>query len=94
MTFYSNGLPSRKEIRDKLESLINGTLTPQTISDWAGPWINNDPDEINDFVVWRALKRLSGADILDMDDSYLHDKNNFISWLADFQQGCALNPEK
>jgi len=87
-------LPSRKETLGKLKALVEGTLKPEEVNDWACPWIINGPYESIDFVVWEALGSLCGADLKTSATSYLHSHEDFLHWLTDFQKGCALNPEK
>ena len=91
--FPKNYLPSRQEVIKTFDELLKGNLKREDASNWTNQWIIKEHAPVQDFVVWDALMKLSGVDLLDIDGSYLHNEHDIISWLNDFQQGCMLNPE-
>ena len=77
----SSELPSRDEVRQKLLDVLAGRATREDAASWADTWvIESDPD-VNDFVVWRALKRLSGIDLRVNATDYLHSEADIHQWL-------------
>jgi hypothetical protein len=47
-----------------LLDLVDGRRFPPEVSDWASPWLGVHNQDVDDPVVWDALVKLSGADIL------------------------------
>jgi hypothetical protein len=76
--------PTRTEIRQKLDALIDGTASREDVANWASQWVILPNSNVHDEAVWRALTRLSGADLKTTDRPYLHDDEDFASWLSDF----------
>jgi hypothetical protein len=77
-------VPSRRQVRDALVSLIDDPSNVEEIASWAREWVLNDDVEIEDEVVWDTLDTLAGADIQTAPNVYLHGLEDFIAWLADF----------
>jgi hypothetical protein len=78
-------IPSREDLRVKLEALINDQISRKDVSDWAEEYITyDDPQiypEIEDETVWDTIVKLAGADLTTTDRPYLHDKIDFENWL-------------
>ena len=74
----------RTQVAKKLEDLANGDISPQVAADWALKAMEGDEPDLRDDAVWRALDRLSGADLRESPGVYLHDSDDFTSWLEDF----------
>jgi hypothetical protein len=65
-----------KDIKEKLDQLINEELPRETISNWAIERQEAHDNEVLEFIpinektrIWRALSYLTGVDLLDMDGS-------------------------
>ena len=86
---FRYSVPSRAELTARIERLIRAELSRAEASDWAAEFLlYDDPQiypEISDEAVWCALKQLSGADLLVSERVYLHDENDFASWLAELR---------
>lgn len=80
---------SRADVEVRLERLVRGDADLAEVADWAMEFIIcDDPQlypEIADAAVWRALTALSGADLPTTDREYLHDENDFRSWLGELR---------
>jgi hypothetical protein len=78
-------IPSRQEVADIFRALIERQKTPEEVSNWATEFIiYDDPQiypEVNDSVVWEALKALAGADLPSTDRKYLYEATDFEEWL-------------
>jgi hypothetical protein len=78
--------PSRQEVREQLLGLLAGSVARGDAADWASRWIRGDGERIHDVVVWRALKHLSGADLVSRPGAYLHTEPDFHRWLDELEE--------
>ncbi|MGW2819100.1 DNA-binding protein [Streptomyces sp. NPDC001415] len=79
--------PSVPLIQDLLRGLINGSMEREDVADWAMEWITDHEGEVTDPKVWDALIQLSGADLKDAPDEYLHGADDFLAWLKQLSPG-------
>ncbi|MBB5856680.1 hypothetical protein ACFQ05_27710 [Amycolatopsis umgeniensis] len=77
-------VPTRAEVREVLKALVDGAITSERASDWARPWIVEDVHRVDDDLVWQALDRLFGADLMTSPAGHLHGPVDFRAWLAEF----------
>ncbi|MFJ8911457.1 hypothetical protein [Amycolatopsis sp. NPDC102389] len=77
-------VPTRAEVRKVLEDLATSAVTRVEASDWARPWIVEDAHRVDDALVWNALDRLFGADLMTSPVGYLHGPVDFRAWLEEF----------
>jgi hypothetical protein len=70
--------------RSHLHSLAAGVITPEEVAEWALRMMEGDAPELRDERIWTALDRLSGADLMAGPGEYLHGKEDFESWAAQF----------
>lgn len=75
-----NYLPSLKIIDEKIQMLINGTESRESISVWAVSIIDNDSIKISNKTAWKIIQNLGAADLMIGDDSYLYTVEDFKAW--------------
>ncbi|KNE82279.1 hypothetical protein ADZ36_12185 [Streptomyces fradiae] len=68
-----------------LRLLVSSEVDPHEVSDWAMQVMRSDSDDLLDPRTWRALDRLSGADLMVGPDIYLHGIEDFNEWLREFE---------
>lgn len=76
--------PLRELVRTYLTRLAAGEVPVGEAADWALDVMQGDDEELTDRVIWRALDRLAGADLLQAPGEYLHGPEDFAQWLAEF----------
>jgi hypothetical protein len=76
--------PSRNEVEQVLNALVEERMTREQASEWASPWVIGDPN-IEDKAVRDALDALAGADSPTTDRQYLFGQADFAAWLDDFR---------
>ncbi|MEC3812718.1 nucleotide-binding protein [Bacillus altitudinis] len=55
------------------------------MSDWAEIYVSADDPEIDDDQVWDMLILLSGIDLKDSPNSYLHPVDDLNDWLEEYK---------
>ena len=75
--------PIRADVREKILTLISGDQSRQSVADWAAQWVRLSEPDVEDRVVWKAIKRLAGADLRTSPTTYLHRDEDFVTWLRD-----------
>jgi hypothetical protein len=79
--------PSLAEVEQQLERLLSGAVGRDAVDRWAGRYIVEDVD-VEDPVVWTALGRLYGIDLLDGPGAeYLHGLDQVAEWLSELRAG-------
>lgn len=73
--------PTREEIIDKLKMILLGKLTREEVADWASEYVMQDEPNISDETVWELLQIVSGVDLKDSPDEYLHVEQDIIDWI-------------
>ena len=85
-------IPSRHEIEGKLKQLVDNDLSREELASWAIEYSLYENDQIypkvDDPVVWSAIVLISGADLRESENNYLHNKKDFEIWLAEFREKC------
>lgn len=75
----------RQQIHDRLTALASGELDRGEVADWASQLVRDDDrEDLRDPVVWQAVDRLAGADLMSAPGSYLHGPTDFHEWLQEF----------
>lgn len=77
--------PTRQEVEAKLSKLLSGNASREEVAEWAAKWVRMPAPNVEDRLVWKALTRLSGADMISTDRPYLYDENDFTSWLKELR---------
>ncbi|MCQ4084000.1 DNA-binding protein [Streptomyces sp. RB6PN25] len=75
----------KQEVHQRLRLLAAGQADPGEVSDWALEKMESESDELRDERTWRALDRLSGADLMTGPGVYLHSHEDFSDWLREFE---------
>jgi hypothetical protein len=75
-----NNFPSREVVLQKIKALRTGSEPREVIAEWAAAIVADDAVEIVDGDVWKALKRLGGADLPGSDRAYLYEDEDFSEW--------------
>ena len=73
------------EIIEKLELVLNGLLTREDVSDWAGLYILNDELRISDEKVCKLLNIVFGMDTKDSPTEYLHTDEEIKGWIEEYK---------
>ncbi|MFF4400215.1 DNA-binding protein [Streptomyces sp. NPDC001480] len=72
------------EIRSRLSLLVAGAVSRGELADWAMSAMESDAPELRDDRIWMALDRLSGVDLMVAPGQYLHGREDFDVWVADY----------
>ncbi|MEU1630202.1 DNA-binding protein [Streptomyces sp. NPDC020096] len=75
----------KEEAHRRLRLLASGEAAPDEVSDWAMEVMESDSEQLVDERLWRALDRLSGADLMSDPGVYLHTREDFKDWLREFE---------
>ncbi|MEV0074616.1 MULTISPECIES: hypothetical protein [unclassified Amycolatopsis] len=76
-----------EQVRGRMIALVEGLLTREEVADWALPLIKCESARYSsDATLWTALDRLAGADLQQGPGVYLHDADDFQSWLDEFDK--------
>ena len=75
-----NYLPSSKIINEKIQMLINGEESRESISAWAVSIIDDDSIKISNKLAWKIIQNLGAADLVAGDNSYLYTVEDFKAW--------------
>ncbi|PAD10206.1 hypothetical protein CHH78_02505 [Shouchella clausii] len=73
--------PTKKEIIDKLELVLQNKLTKEEVADWASKYVMTDDHPVNDLTVFRFLKTVSGLDTLLGPEEYMYDDEDIKDWI-------------
>jgi hypothetical protein len=77
--------PSRQDVKKRLVDLLTEAKTREEVADWAAEWIRMDDPDVEDSVVWSALRHLAGADLQTAPGEYLHHDPDFHAWLDELE---------
>ncbi|WP_224925960.1 DNA-binding protein [Bacillus pumilus] len=77
--------PKMLDYLNKIRQVLKGTITREQVSDWAEIYVSSDDLEIDDDQVWDMLILLSGIDLKDSPNSYLHSVDDLNDWLEKYQ---------
>ncbi|ANE48685.1 DNA-binding protein [Paenibacillus swuensis] len=78
------GQPTKEEIIYKLNMILQGKLSREEVSDWASEYVMQDEPNIADEIVWDFLQVVSGVDIKDSPDEYLHVERDLEDWIKKY----------
>lgn len=85
--------PSRSFIRGLLAGLVDGTLDPEKVSDWAFEFLGEDSSTDYDECVQRGLEHLAVAEPIPVEHGGpLYTRLDHIDWLDEFDR-CAASRE-
>lgn len=73
--------PDRVQVQQHLRDLLAGRSSREATADWASTWVTQDDPDVEDPIVWDALRDLAGADLKVNPTDYLHDEDDFREWL-------------
>lgn len=79
--------PDRAQVRQRLLDLISSRVTREVVATWASQWVTQDDPDVDDPIVWNALRDLSGADLKVNPVDYLHSESDFHEWLDRVEAG-------
>lgn len=74
------------ECINKIKSVLNGQTTREEVSDWAGTYVYADDPEVEDDRVWDVLILLSGIDLKDSSETYLHSTDDLNDWIKQYTE--------
>ncbi|MCY8029021.1 hypothetical protein MOB47_05870 [Bacillus inaquosorum] len=78
--------PNLIECINKIKSVLNGQTTREEVSDWAGTYVYADDPEVEDDRVWDMLILLSGIDLKDSPENFLHSTDDLNDWLKQYME--------
>ncbi|MEC2065854.1 DNA-binding protein [Bacillus inaquosorum] len=78
--------PKRIECINKIKSVLNGQTTREEVADWAGTYVYADDPKIEDDIVWDILILLSGIDLKDSPETYLHSPDDLKDWIKQYTE--------
>ena len=73
--------PTKEEIISKLELILQGTISREEVADWASEYVMQVEPNITDEIVWELLQIVSGVDLKDSPDEYLHVEQDIKDWI-------------
>ncbi|WP_250623579.1 DNA-binding protein [Bacillus subtilis] len=74
------------ECINKIKSVLNGQTTREEVSDWAGTYVYAYDPEVEDDRVWSMLILLSGIDLKDSPETYLHSTDDLNDWIKQYTE--------
>ena len=76
-----------EQVRDRIMGLVEGSMSREEAADWAMAQIKDESaNYYSNKKLWRALRQLSGADLKEAPEVYLHDEGDLRSWLAELDE--------
>lgn len=78
--------PTMAECLKKAGLILNGQAEREEVSDWASEYVAADDPAVEDETVWEMLIYLSGFDLKDSPDSYLHTIEELRDWVQEYKQ--------
>lgn len=76
--------PTRAECLKKADLILNGQAVREEVSDWACEYVAADDPAVEDETVWEMLVYLSGFDLKDSPDAYLHTLEELRDWVQKY----------
>lgn len=73
---------SRDAVLQKIRALRAWSESREVVAAWPGAIMDDDAVEITDMEVWKAIKRLGGADLPGSEENYLYGDEDFLDWEA------------
>ncbi len=70
----------------KIKMLLIGKTTREEVAKWAGTYVYADDPEIEDDRVWDMLILLSGIDLKDSPETYLHSTDDLNDWIKQYME--------
>ncbi|AOC56040.1 MULTISPECIES: DNA-binding protein [Bacillus] len=77
--------PEMIDCINKIQKVLNGTMTREEVSDWAEIYVSADDPEVDDEKVWDMLILLSGIDLKDAPNSYFHTEEDLEEWIRKYK---------
>ncbi|ATO27085.1 DNA-binding protein [Bacillus atrophaeus] len=78
--------PKLIECINKMKKLLIGKTTREEVAEWAGTYVYADDPEIEDDRVWDMLILLSGIDLKDSPETYLHSTDDINDWIKQYME--------
>lgn len=78
--------PTRAECLKKAGLILNDQAAREEVSDWACEYVAADDPAVEDETVWEMLVYLSGFDLKDSPDSYLHTIEELKDWVQGYMK--------
>ncbi|WP_369547437.1 DNA-binding protein [Bacillus velezensis] len=76
--------PTIAECLKKADLILNGQAVREEVSDWACEYVAADDPAVEDETVWEMLVYLSGFDLKDSPDAYLHTLEELRDWVQKY----------
>nr|WP_231710903.1 MULTISPECIES: DNA-binding protein [Bacillus amyloliquefaciens group] len=66
--------------------ILNGQAAREEVSDWASEYVSAGDPADEDETVWEMLVYLSGFDLKDSPDAYLHTIEELRDWVQEYKE--------
>nr|WP_269677290.1 DNA-binding protein [Bacillus velezensis] len=66
--------------------ILNDQAAREEVSDWACEYVAADDPAVEDETVWEMLVYLSGFDLKDSPDAYLHTLEELRDWVQEYKE--------
>lgn len=76
--------PTIENIVEKLNLVLKGVITRESVAAWADEFVMKDIPTVEDTKVWELLTIVSGIDIKDSPEEYLHNDDDITNWIKQF----------
>lgn len=82
--------PTVKEIVRRLKLVLDGKISREEVSTWAEHWTQKFMNEFGlseeDLILWKYLDVVSGIDLKDSPNEYLHVDEDIRDWIKRFEE--------
>jgi hypothetical protein len=79
--------PSRVDVESLLVGVLAGRISRDKADRWAAQWVTAADPQIDDPVVWDALRRLHGVDLTHgQGQPFLHSDEQLEEWLRELRR--------
>jgi hypothetical protein len=79
--------PTKAEIIEKLQGVLEGTYSRELVGEWAVSYITNDDTiEIVDINAWHCLVDISSIDLMLSPTEYLYSNEDIKSWIEELKE--------
>lgn len=76
--------PTKEEAINKLSLILQNKLSREEVADWASEYVMHDDPDIHDDIVWDILIIISGVDLKNGPNEYLHVEQDIKNWINEY----------
>jgi hypothetical protein len=75
--------PSKEEIIQKLNGIVDDNISREQVSNWAMDYINNDEIHVADTKAWDLLMKVGSVELMNNPKEYLYSVDDIKKWIRD-----------